>query len=123
MSAGAAGRGDARPRPGCPVYGLAAPALRPLTVAAYHVVHDKWTEITLGYGEVNQGPYVTVTTTVTTAERDGTEVAAALREAAGRSGRAARSGGRTPGTSFPGRRICRPGRRWCCAVLVAGRRS
>lgn len=50
------------PRPGCPIFGLASPALRPVRVAGYQVQNGDWMSIGLRYGEINAGPGVTVTT-------------------------------------------------------------
>ncbi|HEY3883419.1 MAG TPA: hypothetical protein VGM12_32940 [Trebonia sp.] len=66
------------PRPGCPIFGLASPALRPVRVAGYQVQNGDWMSIGLRYGEINAGPGVTVTTaavaavaaTVAAAEQD-----------------------------------------------------
>jgi hypothetical protein len=56
------------PRPGTPAYGLAAPALEPVDVAAYQIFNSEWTTITLGYDDARTGPYVTVTVTTTVAD-------------------------------------------------------
>jgi hypothetical protein len=61
------------PRPGCPIYGLSAPALGPARVTQYSSFNGKWTSVTLSYGEPDApaGPRVTVTTEA----RDGGMVA------------------------------------------------
>ena len=53
------------PRPGFPIYGVAAPALTPATVTESSGVNGEWASITLAYGPWDQpaGPYVAVTTT------------------------------------------------------------
>jgi hypothetical protein len=53
------------PRPGFPIYGVAAPALTPATVTESSRVNGEWASITLAYGPWDQpaGPYVAVTTT------------------------------------------------------------
>lgn len=58
------------PRPGCPIYGLAAPPVRPVTLDGAEQVNGDWTQITLGYGprDASTGPYLRVTTAVTEAE-------------------------------------------------------
>jgi len=53
------------PRPGYPIFGLASPALEPVTIPQYDVEDDTWLRIKLGYGDPSSGPYVTVTTSVT----------------------------------------------------------
>jgi hypothetical protein len=53
------------PRPGFPIYGLAAPSLTPAFVSETTKANGEWTLITLTYGrpeDVPAGPYVTVTT-------------------------------------------------------------
>lgn len=53
------------PRPGFPVFGLAAPSLTPACVSDTTKVNGEWTLITLTYGrpeDVPAGPYATVTT-------------------------------------------------------------
>ncbi|TVZ00287.1 hypothetical protein EAS64_37215 [Trebonia kvetii] len=57
------------PRPGCPIYGLAAPPVRPVTLDGTEQVNGDWTQITLGYGprDASTGPYLRVTTAVTEA--------------------------------------------------------
>jgi hypothetical protein len=54
------------PRPGCPIYGLAAPMLTPVSATETSVVNDEWTSITLSYGprDPPDGPHVAVTTAV-----------------------------------------------------------
>jgi hypothetical protein len=56
------------PRPGHPVYGLAAPALTPAAVTQYQLSDGEWTAIMLTYGpwgDPQAGPYVAVTTMAT----------------------------------------------------------
>jgi len=61
------------PRPGCPIYGLASPALRPAIVGESSLSsylggarnQMAWEHITLCYGDTTAGPYVKVTTTAT----------------------------------------------------------
>src|SRR5579862_4214456 len=53
------------PRPGFPVFGLAAPSLAPAVVSEATKVNGEWTLISLAYGrpeDVPAGPYATVTT-------------------------------------------------------------
>ena len=79
------GRRDAEalaPRPGRPIYGLAAPSLGPVVARQYQVSHGEWTTITLTYGadDARAGPQVAVTTTAldatTTAEAGSASVRA-----------------------------------------------
>jgi hypothetical protein len=58
------------PRPGHPIYGLAAPSLTPAVATHYLLSHGVWTTITLTYGagDARAGPHVAVTTTATDAE-------------------------------------------------------
>jgi hypothetical protein len=53
------------PRPGFPIYGVAAPTLTPATVTETSRVNGEWASITLAYGPWDEpaGPYVAVTTT------------------------------------------------------------
>jgi hypothetical protein len=62
------------PRPGCPIYGLASPALRPVSIVesslstpigGTHRDRMLWEHVTLCYGDTMAGPYVKVTTTAT----------------------------------------------------------
>ena len=55
------------PRPLFPVFGLAAPALRPAALAQFQQVNGAWTSVTLAYGcwEAAAGPYVAVTSAAT----------------------------------------------------------
>jgi hypothetical protein len=55
------------PRPGQPIYGLAAPVVRPVTLAASQQFNDEWIQLTVAYGpwDARVGPYVRVTTAVT----------------------------------------------------------
>ena len=58
------------PRPGHPVYGLAAPSLTPAAVTQYQLSDGEWSAITLTYGpwdDPQAGPYVAVTTNATDA--------------------------------------------------------
>jgi hypothetical protein len=53
------------PRPGFPIFGLAAPSLTPALVSETMKTNGEWTLITLAYGrpeDVPAGPYATVTT-------------------------------------------------------------
>ena len=54
------------PRPGYPIYGLAAPVLGPALVTEYSSYNGQWTSVTLSYGEpdAQAGPRATVTTVV-----------------------------------------------------------
>jgi len=69
-------RGDASelvPRPGVPVYGLAAPSLTPAVVSQTAWTSGKWTLITLTYGrqeDVPAGPYVEVSTLAVSPDAD-----------------------------------------------------
>ena len=58
------------PRPRCPIYGLAAPRVTPVTLAEAEQINGDWTQITLGYGprDASTGPYLRVTTAVTAQE-------------------------------------------------------
>src|SRR5581483_5027598 len=61
------------PRPGFPVFGLAAPSLTPACVSDTTKVNGEWTLITLTYGrpeDVPAGPYATVTTLAVPADGD-----------------------------------------------------
>ena len=61
------------PRPGFPVYGLAAPSLTPAVVAQTERTNGEWTLITLTYGrpeDAPAGPYVTVTTLAASPDAD-----------------------------------------------------
>jgi hypothetical protein len=74
------------PRPGCPIYGMASPVLRPVIVSRSSQTNGQWEQITLSYGDTPTGPYVTVTTEVADAVlfvRDSGEadVEAVLRDA------------------------------------------
>jgi hypothetical protein len=74
------------PRPGCPIYGMASPVLRPVVVSRSSQANGQWEQITLSYGDTPTGPYVTVTTEVADAVlfvRDSGEadVEAVLRDA------------------------------------------
>jgi len=65
--------GELVPRPGFPVYGLAAPSLTPAVVSQTTRVNGEWTLITLAYGrpeDVPGGPYVTVTTLAVSPDAD-----------------------------------------------------
>jgi hypothetical protein len=56
------------PRPGHPVYGLAAPSLTPAFVTQYQLSDGEWSAIMLTYGpwgDPQAGPYVAVTTMAT----------------------------------------------------------
>ena len=56
------------PRPGRPVYGLAAPSLTPAAVTQYQLSDGEWSAIMLTYGpwgKPQAGPYVAVTTMAT----------------------------------------------------------
>ena len=56
------------PRPGHPVYGLAAPSLTPAAVTQYQLSDGEWSAIMLTYGpwgKPQAGPYVAVTTMAT----------------------------------------------------------
>ncbi len=58
------------PRPGHPVYGLAAPSLTPAAVTQYQLSDGEWSAIMLTYGpwgDPKAGPYVAVTTMATDA--------------------------------------------------------
>ena len=58
------------PRPGHPVYGLAAPSLTPAAVTQYQLSDGEWSAIMLTYGpwdDPQTGPYVAVTTMATDA--------------------------------------------------------
>lgn len=57
------------PRPGCPLYGVAAPSLTPASVVEHQLINGEWTSIMLAYGppDAQAGPYVAVTTEVTDA--------------------------------------------------------
>jgi hypothetical protein len=58
------------PRPGHPVYGLAAPSLTPAAVTQYQLSDGEWSAIMLTYGpwgDPQAGPYVAVTTMATDA--------------------------------------------------------
>jgi hypothetical protein len=61
------------PRPGQPIYGLAAPDLTPAAVTEYQLSDEKWTAVTLTYGQpvAQEGPYVAVTTIATDAATTG----------------------------------------------------
>ena len=52
------------PRPGQPIYGLAAPALTPAAVTQYQLSDEQWIAVTLTYGQPDapEGPCVVVTT-------------------------------------------------------------
>jgi hypothetical protein len=50
------------PRPGCPIYGLASPVLRPVFVSRSSQTNNQWEQITLSYGDTVAGPYVNITT-------------------------------------------------------------
>ncbi len=52
------------PRPGTPIYGLAAPALTSAAVTQYQLSYEQWTAVTLTYGQSDrrEGPCVAVTT-------------------------------------------------------------
>jgi hypothetical protein len=61
------------PRPGFPVFALAAPALTPALVSETMKTNGEWTQITLTYGrpeDVPAGPYATVTTLAIPADAD-----------------------------------------------------
>jgi hypothetical protein len=61
------------PRPGFPVYGLAAPSLTPAVVSQTTRTNGEWTLITLTYGrpeDMPNGPYVTVTTLAVSPDAD-----------------------------------------------------
>lgn len=61
------------PRPGFPVFGLAAPSLTPALVSETMKTNGEWTLITLTYGrpeDVPAGPYATVTTLAVPADAD-----------------------------------------------------
>src|SRR5580692_3313379 len=56
------------PRPGHPVYGLAAPSLTPAAVTEYQLSDGEWSAIMLTYGpwgKPQAGPCVAVTTMAT----------------------------------------------------------
>jgi hypothetical protein len=52
------------PRPGCPIYGMASPVLRPVIVSRSSQTNGRWELITLSHGDTLAGPYVNVTTEV-----------------------------------------------------------
>ena len=58
------------PRPGYPIYGLAAPALRFAWVSEFLSYNGQWTSVTLSYGDpdAQDGPRVTVTTSACDAD-------------------------------------------------------
>jgi hypothetical protein len=61
------------PRPGFPVYGLAAPSLAPAVVSQTTRTDGEWTLITLTYGRLEDlptGPYVMVTTLAVSPDAD-----------------------------------------------------
>lgn len=61
------------PRPGFPVFGLAAPSLTPAFVSESMKTNEEWTLITLTYGrpeDVPAGPYATVTTLAVPSDAD-----------------------------------------------------
>jgi hypothetical protein len=68
------------PRPGQPIYGLAAPALTPAYVTQYQLSYEEWTAVTLTYGEADarEGPHVAVTTMATDAAESGPTQSASL---------------------------------------------
>ena len=124
------------PRPGQPIYGLAAPALTPAAVTQYQLSDEKWTAVTLTYGQsdAQEGPYVAVTTMATDAatmpraesgptQRDGleAELRYAVRDECDRaagSSAPARPSHRNR-SSLPGKRS-RPARRWSAAAEPCG---
>ena len=57
------------PRPGHPIYGVAAPALTPGVVTGHSSYNGEWVSVTLGFGpqDAPGGPYVEVTTEATDA--------------------------------------------------------
>ena len=57
------------PRPGHPIYGVAAPSLTPAIVTEHSSFNGEWTSITVAYGpgDAPNGPYVAVTTQATDA--------------------------------------------------------
>ena len=57
------------PRPGHPIYGVAAPSLTPAAVTGHSSSNGEWISITLAYGpwDAPSGPYVEVTTEATDA--------------------------------------------------------
>ena len=57
------------PRPGHPIYGVAAPSLTPAAVTGHSSSNGEWISITLAYGpwDAPGGPYVEVTTEATDA--------------------------------------------------------
>ena len=57
------------PRPGHPIYGVAAPSLTPAAVTGHSSYNGEWVSITLAFGawDAPSGPYVEVTTEATDA--------------------------------------------------------
>ena len=57
------------PRPGHPIYGVAAPSLTPASVTGHSSYNGDWVSVTLAYGpwDAPSGPYVEVTTEATDA--------------------------------------------------------
>lgn len=95
------------PRPGQPIYGLAAPALTPAAVTQYQLSDEKWIAVTLTYGQPDapEGPCVVVTTVLTEAAPPGSTsgdgLEAELRQVVGseRDRVARRAGAAEPGTA------------------------
>ena len=86
------------PRPGQPIYGLAAPALTPAAVTQYQLSDEKWIAVTLTYGQPDapEGPCVVVTTV---ADRGRPAVRS---DAGGRPRGGAAAGGRKNRVARPG---------------------
>lgn len=61
------------PRPGQPIYGLAAPSLTPAVVTEHTSYNGEWVSVTVAYGpwDAPNGPYVAVTTEATDAGSTG----------------------------------------------------
>ena len=97
------------PRPGQPIYGLAAPALTPAAVTQYQLSAEQWIAVTLTYGQPDapEGPSVAVTTVVTEAAPSsptpGDGLEAELRRVVEdeRDRVARRAGAAEPGTTAP----------------------
>ena len=97
------------PRPGQPIYGLAAPALTPAAVTQYQLSAEQWIAVTLTYGQPDapEGPSVVVTTVVTEAapssSTPGDGLEAELRRVVEdeRDRVARRAGAAEPGTTAP----------------------
>jgi hypothetical protein len=126
------------PRPGQPIYGLAAPALRPAAVTQYQLSYEKWIGVTLTYGQPDapEGPCVVVTTVAAEAAEsgptpgDGLEAELRYVVEGERDRVARRAGAAEPGTAAPlvvGREtlpagralVCRSGSVWAARLLPA----